>query len=46
MQAYERVVTIGGGSGMGLEVARKVLTRGADVVIAGRSAEASTSCSH
>jgi NAD(P)-dependent dehydrogenase (short-subunit alcohol dehydrogenase family) len=39
MQAYERVVIIGGGSGMGLEVARKVLTSGAEVVIAGRSAE-------
>jgi NAD(P)-dependent dehydrogenase (short-subunit alcohol dehydrogenase family) len=39
MQAYERVVIIGGGSGMGLEVARQVLTSGAEVVIAGRSAE-------
>src|SRR5579862_10066348 len=37
--ANDRVVVIGGGSGMGLEVARKVLAAGAEVVIAGRSKE-------
>jgi NAD(P)-dependent dehydrogenase (short-subunit alcohol dehydrogenase family) len=39
MRAHERVVVIGGGSGMGLEVARKALALGAEVVIAGRSKE-------
>ena len=39
MRVHERVVVIGGGSGMGLEVARKLLAAGAEVVIAGRSAE-------
>ena len=39
MNTRERVVVIGGGSGMGLEVARKLLATGADVVIAGRSGE-------
>jgi short-subunit dehydrogenase involved in D-alanine esterification of teichoic acids len=33
----DRVVVIGGGSGMGLEVAKKVLAAGGEVVIAGRS---------
>ena len=35
----KRVVVIGGGSGMGLAVARKALAAGSDVVIAGRSRE-------
>jgi NAD(P)-dependent dehydrogenase (short-subunit alcohol dehydrogenase family) len=39
MKAHDRVVVIGGGSGMGLEVARKALASGAEVVIAGRSLE-------
>jgi len=39
MNTRERVVVIGGGSGMGLEVARKLLATGAEVVIAGRSEE-------
>lgn len=39
MSTSERVVVIGGGSGMGLEVARKLLAAGSEVVIAGRSAE-------
>jgi NAD(P)-dependent dehydrogenase (short-subunit alcohol dehydrogenase family) len=39
MKAHDRVVIIGGGSGMGLAVARKVLAAGAEVVIAGRSQE-------
>lgn len=39
MKAHDRVVVIGGGSGMGLEVAKRVLAAGADVVIAGRSLE-------
>lgn len=38
MSTPECVVVIGGGSGMGLEVARKLLASGAEVVIAGRSA--------
>jgi NAD(P)-dependent dehydrogenase (short-subunit alcohol dehydrogenase family) len=39
MSTRERVVVIGGGSGMGLEVARRLLAAGAEVVIAGRSEE-------
>jgi len=39
VKANDRVVIIGGGSGMGLEVARRVLAAGARVVIAGRSRE-------
>jgi NAD(P)-dependent dehydrogenase (short-subunit alcohol dehydrogenase family) len=39
MKAHDRVVIIGGGSGMGLAVARRVLAAGAEVVIAGRSQE-------
>jgi NAD(P)-dependent dehydrogenase (short-subunit alcohol dehydrogenase family) len=39
MSTSERVVVIGGGSGMGLEVARKLLAAGTEVVIAGRSAQ-------
>ncbi|HZT01210.1 MAG TPA: SDR family oxidoreductase [Steroidobacteraceae bacterium] len=39
MRAHERVIVIGGSSGMGLEVARKLLAAGAEVVIAGRSEE-------
>src|SRR5260221_12722473 len=39
MKAHDRVVVIGGGSGMRLEVARKALASGAEVVIAGRSLE-------
>jgi NAD(P)-dependent dehydrogenase (short-subunit alcohol dehydrogenase family) len=39
VKAHDRVVVIGGGSGIGLEVARKVLAAGAEVVIAGRSHE-------
>ncbi len=39
MKMNERVVVIGGSSGMGLEVARMVLAEGAEVVIAGRSIE-------
>ncbi len=39
MTERERVVVIGGGSGMGLDVAKKVLAGGAEVVIAGRSEE-------
>ena len=39
MKAHDRVVIIGGGSGMGLAAARKVLAAGAEVVIAGRSQE-------
>jgi NAD(P)-dependent dehydrogenase (short-subunit alcohol dehydrogenase family) len=39
MKAHDRVVIIGGGSGMGLAVARMVLAAGAEVVIAGRSQE-------
>ena len=37
MKVHDRVVVIGGGSGMGLEVAKKLLAAGAEVVIAGRS---------
>jgi NAD(P)-dependent dehydrogenase (short-subunit alcohol dehydrogenase family) len=37
VKAHDRVVVIGGGSGMGLEVAKRVLAAGAEVVIAGRS---------
>ncbi len=37
MKIPDRVVVIGGGSGMGLEVAKKVLAAGGEVVIAGRS---------
>jgi NAD(P)-dependent dehydrogenase (short-subunit alcohol dehydrogenase family) len=37
MKVPDRVVVIGGGSGMGLEVAKKVLAAGGEVVIAGRS---------
>ncbi len=39
MLANSRVVVIGGSSGMGLEVARQALTRGADVIVAGRTRE-------
>jgi NAD(P)-dependent dehydrogenase (short-subunit alcohol dehydrogenase family) len=39
VKAHDRVVVIGGGSGMGLEVAKKALAGGAEVVIAGRSEE-------
>lgn len=39
MKANERVVVIGGGSGMGLAVAKKLALEGAEVVIAGRSEE-------
>jgi NAD(P)-dependent dehydrogenase (short-subunit alcohol dehydrogenase family) len=39
MKPRDRVVVIGGGSGMGLEVARQALACGAEVVIAGRSQE-------
>lgn len=39
MGRHDRVVVIGGGSGMGLSVARKLLAAGAEVVIAGRSDE-------
>jgi NAD(P)-dependent dehydrogenase (short-subunit alcohol dehydrogenase family) len=39
MSKRERVVVIGGSSGMGLEVARKLLAAGAEVMIAGRSGE-------
>ena len=39
MRVHDRVVVIGGGSGMGLEVAKKLLAAGAEVVIAGRSEE-------
>ena len=39
MKAPDRVVIIGGGSGMGLALAKKVLAAGAEVVIAGRSHE-------
>jgi NAD(P)-dependent dehydrogenase (short-subunit alcohol dehydrogenase family) len=39
VKTHDRVVVIGGGSGMGLEVARKVLAGGAEVVVAGRSGE-------
>lgn len=35
----DRVVVIGGGSGMGLSVAEKLVAEGADVLIAGRSEE-------
>jgi NAD(P)-dependent dehydrogenase (short-subunit alcohol dehydrogenase family) len=37
MTTRERVVVIGGGSGMGLAVARAALAEGAEVVLAGRS---------
>jgi NAD(P)-dependent dehydrogenase (short-subunit alcohol dehydrogenase family) len=37
VKTSDRVVVIGGGSGMGLEVAKKVLAAGGEVVIAGRS---------
>lgn len=39
MKGHERVVVIGGSSGMGLEVAKKLLAAGAEVVIAGRAEE-------
>lgn len=39
MKSRERVVVIGGSSGMGLEVARKLIANSTDVVIAGRSLE-------
>ena len=39
MKAPDRVVIIGGGSGMGLALAKRVLAAGAEVVIAGRSHE-------
>jgi NAD(P)-dependent dehydrogenase (short-subunit alcohol dehydrogenase family) len=39
MKGHDRIVVIGGGSGMGLEVAKKLLADGAEVVIAGRSEE-------
>jgi len=39
MKPLDRVVVIGGGSGMGLEIARQALACGAEVVIAGRSQE-------
>jgi NAD(P)-dependent dehydrogenase (short-subunit alcohol dehydrogenase family) len=39
MNQSDRVVVIGGGSGMGFEVARHALSDGAEVVIAGRSEE-------
>jgi NAD(P)-dependent dehydrogenase (short-subunit alcohol dehydrogenase family) len=39
MKTHDRVVVIGGGSGMGLSVAQKLLAAGAEVVIAGRSEE-------
>src|SRR5690348_435773 len=39
MNTRQHIVVIGGGSGMGLEVTRKLLATGADVVIAGRSGE-------
>lgn len=39
MRVHDRVVVIGGSSGMGLEVAKKLLGAGAEVVIAGRSEE-------
>lgn len=39
MSTHERVVVIGGGSGMGLEVAKKLLATEAQIVIAGRSME-------
>lgn len=37
MNTRDRIVVIGGGSGMGLDVAKKLLADGAEVVIAGRS---------
>jgi NAD(P)-dependent dehydrogenase (short-subunit alcohol dehydrogenase family) len=39
MKTRDRVVVIGGSSGMGLSVAEKLLAAGAEVVIAGRSEE-------
>lgn len=39
MKTHDRVMVIGGGSGMGLSVAQKLLAAGAEVVIAGRSEE-------
>lgn len=39
MKTHDRVVVIGGGSGMGLSVAQKLLAAGAEVIIAGRSEE-------
>ena len=39
MKAPDRVVIIGGGSGMGLALAKRVLAAGAEVVIAGRTHE-------
>src|SRR5581483_7867332 len=39
MRVHERVVVIGGSSGMGLEDAKKLLAAGAEVVISGRSEE-------
>lgn len=39
MRVHDRVVVIGGSSGMGLEIAKKLLAAGAEVVIAGRSEE-------
>ena len=39
MSVHDRIVVIGGGSGMGLEIAKKLLAAGAEVVIAGRSEE-------
>ena len=39
MNSTGTVIVIGGGSGMGLAVARRCLTAGASVVIAGRSPE-------
>ena len=39
MKAPDRVVIIGGGSGMGLALTKRVLAAGAEVVIAGRSHE-------
>ena len=39
MKGNERVVVIGGSSGIGLEIAKMALAKGAEVVIAGRSIE-------
>ena len=39
MNSTDTVMVIGGSSGMGLAVARRCLTAGASVVIAGRSPE-------